>query len=107
MKSKRLLPTLTAFKALSLAARTRVFLKWLRTQKGAYRFIDRDNCPLAHFGKAITKKALVGGTDTFRIYPEHIRVFDDNKMPELLACSKDEDETYPKAVKRLVAYLKR
>lgn len=49
------LPTLAAFKRLSLRRRTEVFLSWVRTQKGGYDPVNPRRCALAQFGQQFSR----------------------------------------------------
>ena len=55
-RKPRVVPTLAAFTKMSLTERTKAFLKWVKTQKGGYRYFDLDGCALASFGKAMSDK---------------------------------------------------
>lgn len=58
---------LTEFKKLTIPERTRVFLAWVKTQnpEKEINYMDTKNCPLALFGKHITKRLTITARNAY------------------------------------------
>ncbi len=100
------LPTVAAFKQLSVAKRTLVFAKWLEQQprNKTFNYADTQGCILAAFGQALygSPKVTAGGWTIYCVNREHVDVFrQSGRTADALSCCR----TYGAASDRLQAAL--
>lgn len=98
------LPTLAAFKKLTIRSRIRWFAKWAATKRGDYDYDEPRACALYQFGRAISSRVIEAGGDDFSIGTgPSIEVLGQEGKVTFAVCT--EPYTFAALTKRLNAHL--